>query len=152
MQKNYHPLNYSASFAGGTNCIMNASTITNHSIMNGVTNFDGGSYAGRVLTTARNGAEVLASWQDGNPFVAVYRTPTLDAPIVALNFDAPSCNGQAGFWDPNVSHGHILLFNSLMYVAGFAQYKQIREQQMKGHFMCMIKDKSNTDVQFEFLE
>ncbi|MEH6538424.1 MAG: HYR domain-containing protein, partial [Psychroserpens sp.] len=112
----YMPLDANpADFATGgphTMNIINGS----HPIMQGVTNFNGGSSSFRAINLLlQPGASLLANWSTGDPLIA-YKEPT-NGKTVSLNFFAPSSDSRPDLWDANTD-GDLIMANSLAWAAG----------------------------------
>ncbi|MEH6538401.1 MAG: HYR domain-containing protein, partial [Psychroserpens sp.] len=106
-----NPANFAAAGPHTMN-IINGS----HPIMQGVTNFNGGSSSFRGINLLlQPGASLLANWSTGDPLIA-YKEPT-NGKTVSLNFFAPSSDSRPDLWDANTD-GDLIMANSLAWAAG----------------------------------
>lgn len=96
----------------GTNATLGNILQPDHAIMNGVSVFDGGPQSIRPANnTLIAGANLIASWSDGKPLVAVgTKVNRCD-----LGFYPPSSSAGSGNWLANTD-GVKLLANALLYV------------------------------------
>jgi len=86
-----------------------------HPIMNGVTSLDGGSWSTRPSSTNLTaGSDLIASWSDGMPLVAVKEINGTNR--VDLGLYPPSSNVLSYSW-VSTTDGATLMANSLIYAA-----------------------------------
>ena len=110
----YRPLSEGAVIAapGGTL----VPDLPGHFILGGVSSFNGGvsSYHNNPVVTEA-APTVVASWNDGQPLVAVGSGPA-GGQIVGLNIFPPSSSERSDFWDASTD-GARLIANTLLFAA-----------------------------------
>lgn len=127
----YYVINRGGHDDGG-NRTLGTVSIPEHPIMRGVDSFAGGYYSYRpTTTTLTSGADLVASWSDGKPLVAVKRIGSVNR--VDLGFYPVSdaiydwyyyyyyyyYYDYHDLWDPSTD-GALLMANALVYAAGGA--------------------------------
>ncbi|RVU49329.1 PEP-CTERM sorting domain-containing protein [Rubrivivax rivuli] len=110
-------------FTGGAsqgNCgALGVRDVPGSALFVGVTSFNGGSSAYcNTGISAKSGAQVLGRWTNGEEFAAVRNDRA--APVVGLNFYAPSSTVRNDFWSANTDGGRIMA-NALNMAAAGAQ-------------------------------
>jgi hypothetical protein len=110
----YHPIAQTNHASGNS---LTLGTVANpaHPIMEGVSNFSGGSSSFRGTGALNANANLIANWSNGTPLVADLLT--FSAPVVLLNFFPPSSSVVSGYWVASTD-GDLLMGNALRYAAG----------------------------------
>ena len=108
---------------------LGAVVYSGHPIMNGVTNFNGGTTSARpTKTTVNPGGLIVAKWSDGKTLAAV---STKWKNRVDLGFYLPSSTAASGFWLASTD-GAKLMINSLLYT-------------IKPYVACVTADAGNVN-------
>ena len=89
--------------------------VPGHVLLSGVTTFNGGASSVHSMAGLGAATTLVASWSDGQPFLA-FGTRPAGGRLVALNMFPASSDAQAGLWD-STTNGAQLIANALVFAA-----------------------------------